>query len=46
MMNNPIRFHNPGSQFGKRCEKCGGKIKGHMWIDVDPKGKDHPLFRE
>lgn len=38
---NPLRFHNPGRHMGKKgkCEKCGGKMKGHMWIEVDPNGK-------
>jgi hypothetical protein len=35
----PIRFHKPGSQFGKKCDKCGGKMKGHMWIDIDDRGR-------
>jgi ribosomal protein L37AE/L43A len=38
-MSNPIRFHNPGRQFGKKCEKCGHKMKDHAYIDVDEKGR-------
>ena len=40
-MANPLRFHKPGRHMGVRgkCEKCGGKMNGHMWIDIDPGGR-------
>lgn len=38
-MTDTIRFHNPGRQFGRKCEKCGKKIKDHGYIDVDEKGR-------
>ena len=34
-----LRFHNPGRQFGRRCEKCGQKMKDHAFIDVDANGR-------
>lgn len=33
------RFHKPGSQFGRKCEKCGRKMKGHIYIDIDERGR-------
>jgi hypothetical protein len=38
-MTDTIRFHYPGRQFGRKCEKCGKKMTDHAHIDVDERGR-------